>query len=55
MALMLADMPQEYLVMVHLSLSVVDGGRGALKTEVAGPRFVTQGVSRRRDRVYYLQ
>jgi hypothetical protein len=38
--------------MLHLSISVARGGRGALKSEVPGLNFTTQGVSPRRDVVY---
>ena len=45
-------MPQAKLLKLHLSASVVSGGRRSLKTEVPGPNFITQGFSPRRDRVY---
>lgn len=45
--------PYNYLVILHLSFSTVGGEFGALKAEVPLPNFmITQGVSRRRDRVY---
>jgi hypothetical protein len=40
--------------MHHLSTSVMDGERTALKTEVPGPNFITQGVSPRRDVGFYI-
>ena len=48
---MTEEMPQDYRVMLHLSVSVVDGERGVLKNEVPRPDFITQGISPRRDAV----
>ena len=38
--------------MLRRSISGVRWGREALKSEVPGPNFITQGVSPRRDVVY---
>jgi hypothetical protein len=53
MVLLPGEMPQDYWVMLHLSISIVDGERRASKTEVPWPNFITQGVSPRRG-VGYL-